>query len=202
MSDPRYKIEYGISRLIRYNGKRQRFFDGLHRIVLFINAVLGSSAFVTIISDEAEIAAWLTAAVAVASALDNVIGFSERARKYSEQRARYYELYCDLIATETGAYKEDHFKEKRLRIDRDSPPPKRVLDVISRNEEDIFRGHNYEDTIHIAWPRYVLRHFIDLPPKRWITVGEWKARPSRWNSGDTIPWNSGDTIPNSRRRDA
>jgi hypothetical protein len=172
MSDPRYKAEFGISRLIRYNGKRQRFFDGLHKSVLFINAVLGSSAFITIIAGRPIIAAWLTAVVAIASALDNVIGFSERARRYSEQRSRYYDLYCDLIATPSAKFKEDNFRERRLRIDRDSPPPKRVLDVISRNEEDVARAHPFHETIYIAWPRYLLRHIFDLPPKRWITMGE------------------------------
>lgn len=204
MSDPRYKIEYGISRLIRYNGKRQRFFDGLHRLVLFINAILGSSAFVTILSGRPVAAAWLTAAVAIASSLDNVIGFSERARKHSEQRARYYDLYCDLIVTTGDQFKEEVFREKRLRIDRDSPPPKRILDVISRNEEDISRGHDYDDTIYIAWPRYILRHLIDLPPARWITIRERRNRPRWWRrattnsmvlSGSTAPSTSGQSAP-------
>jgi len=178
MSDPRFKSEYGISRLIRYHGKRQRFFDGLHRLVLFTNAVLGSSAFVTIVSDRAYIAAWLTAIVAIVSALDNVIAFSERARKHSEQRSRYYELYCELIATPVAEFQSDAFREKRLRVDRDSPPPRRVLDVISRNEEDIARGYSYDETMHVAWPRHLLRHLIDLPPEQWETVSEMKVRRS------------------------
>lgn len=172
MSDPRFKAEYGISRLIRYNGKRQRFFDGLHRIVLFTNAVLGSSAFVTVVSNKTVVAAWLTAIVAIASALDNVIGFSERARKHSEQRIRYYDLYCELVTTSPEQYNVGEFLEKRLRIDRDSPPPRKVLDIISRNEEDVARGYPHEETIHVAWPRYILRHFIDLPPKQWRTESE------------------------------
>lgn len=192
MTDPRYKAEYGVSRLIRYNGKRQRFFDGLHRLVLFINAVLGSSAFVTIVSGEPQIAAWLTAAVAIASASDNVVGFSERARKYSEQRGRYYDLYCQLIGTDPAQYKEDYFREKRLRIDRDGPPPKRVLDVISRNEEDIFRGFDYDETIRISWPRYILRHVIDLPPRRWVTVGQWETRPRLWRRNGLASLGSGE----------
>ena len=176
MSDPRFKSEYGISRLIRYHGKRQRFFDGLHRLVLFTNALLGSSAFVTIISGRPHIAAWLTAIVAIVSSLDNVVAFSERARKHSEQRSRYYELYCELIATPPDKFESDTFLEKRLRIDRDSPPHRRVLDIISRNEEDIARGFRYNETIHVAGPRYLLRHLIDLPPKRWKTVAETKRQ--------------------------
>lgn len=181
MSDPAYKAEYGISRLIRYNGKRQNFFDGLHRITLFSNAILGSSAFVTIISGKPHIAAWLTAAVAIGSALDNVVSFSEKARKHSELRSRYYDLYCQLVTTPPDKFKEHQFREKRLRIDRDGPPPRKVLDVISRNEEDISRGYKTEETIYISRTRYVLRHFIDLPPKKWRTVKEWENRPRPWN---------------------
>ena len=182
-SDPRFKLEYGISRLIRYNGKRQRFFDGLHRIVLFINAVLGSSAFVTIVSGQPLIAAWLTAVVAIASSLDNVIGFSERARKFSEQRTRYYDLYCELLAVDVREYKEDFFRAKRLRVDSDSPPTRKVLDIISRNEEDIFRGYSFEDTIHISQVGYHLRHIIDLPPTIWITNKDWASRKRWWQFG-------------------
>lgn len=182
VSDPRYRLEYGISRLIRYHGKRQRFFDGLHRIVLFVNAVLGSSAFVTIVSGQPRIAAWLTAVVAIASSLDNVIAFSERARKFSEQRTRYYDLYCDLLATNILDYQEDAFKAKRLKIDSDSPPTRKVLDVISRNEEDIFRGYTFEDTIYISRAQYHLRHLIDLPPAKWITNGERLNRRRWWQS--------------------
>lgn len=177
MSDPRFKAEFGVSRLIRYNGKRQQFFDGLHRLVLFTNAVLGSSAFVSVISGRPLITAWLTATVAVVSALDNVVGFSERARRYQEQRTKYFDLYCDLVATPDESFNEATFRERRLRIERDSPPTKRVLDVISRNEEEIARGWSYGETRYIGPIRYALRHIIDLPPKEWLTVNERRARP-------------------------
>lgn len=185
--DPRYKTDYRLSRLIRYHGKRQRFFDGLHRLVLFTNAVLGSSAFVAVMSDKPIVTAWLTAIVAVVSAVDNVVGFSERARKYQEQRSRYYDVYCELMLIDRSLFSEDIFREKLLRIDRDSPPPKRVLDVISRNEEDISRGHVFEDTVHIAWPRYVLRHLIDVPPRTWVTVAQHRARPGWFQSSLAAP---------------
>jgi hypothetical protein len=172
MTDPRYKTEYGLSRLIRYCGKRQRFFDGLHKISIFVSAVAGSSAFVTVLANMPKLAAWLTATIAVVSAIDNVVGFSERARKYSEQRTRYYDLYCDLVKVNPGRFSEDVYRERKLRIDRDNPPILRVLDVVSRNEEDIARGYGHEETIYISPFRYALRHIFDIPPKRWISIGE------------------------------
>lgn len=182
MSSEKYKAEYGVSRKIRYHGKRQRFFDSLHRLVLFINAVLGSSAFVTVISDMPVVAAWLTAAVAVASSVDNVVGFSERARKYSEQRLRYYDLYCEIVTMPEGSFDADYVREKRLRIDRDSPPVRRVLDVCSRNEEDIARGYTHEDIISIGWFRKLLMHIVDVPPERWMTVAEYRQQTRRLTS--------------------
>jgi hypothetical protein len=170
MSDPRFRAEYRISRLIRYNGKRQRFFDGLHRLVLFTNAILGSSAFVSVISGRPALTAWLTAIVAIVSAMDNVVGFSEQARKFQEQRLKYFDLYCELIATDSDIFTEDYFKEKWLRIDRDSPPTRRVLDVVSRNEEGIARGFEFKDTRYIGKIRYIMRHIYDLPPNEWLTV--------------------------------
>lgn len=176
MSDPRHKLDFGLSRLIRYNGKRQVFFQKLHRLTSFINALLASSAFVTILSGWSQLAAWLTASVAILSAADSVIGFSERAKLYGDQRGRYYDLYCELVLTKPEAFNEDEFREKRLRIDRDGPPPMRVLDVICRNEEDIARGFKREETIYISWPRRIVSQFIDLAPKHWETLKEREKR--------------------------
>ena len=174
MSSEKFKAEYGISRKIRYHGKRLRFFDTLHRLVSFTNAVLGSSAFVTVISGMPALAAWLTGIVAIVSALDSVVGFSERARAYSEQRARYYDLYCEIVAAKESTFDPDYFREKRLRIDRDSPPIRRVLDVLCRNEEDIARGFSHDETIRVGRIRALLAHVIDLPPTRWLTIAEAK----------------------------
>ncbi len=172
MSDPKFKTEYGISRLIRYTAKRQSFFDALHRQVLIVNTVAGSSAFVTLLADRPQAAIWLTALVAIGSALDNAVGFAERAQKYASLRSRYYDLYCEVVAKREDAFNAEHFRQKRLRIDGDGPPRKRVLDVICRNEEDVFRGYAHDDTIYIGPVRYALRHLVDLPPRHWKTVKE------------------------------
>jgi hypothetical protein len=129
--------------------------------------VFGSSAFVTIVSGHSFFAALLTAAVAIISAIDNVVGFAERARVYSEQRRRYYDLYCEILISDPNKFNADQFREKRLRIDRDGPPPLRVLDVLCRNEEDIARGYNHDETIYVAWWRRLVAQFIDLPSRKW-----------------------------------
>ena len=174
--DPRYRLDFALSRLIRYNGKRQRFFDKLHRLTSFVNAAAGTSAFVTVLSGWPELAAWLTAVIAVVSAADATIGFSERARKYGDQRSRYFDLYCDVLETPPEKFNEDQFRAKRLRIDSDGPPPLKVLDVICRNEEDIARGFARGGTIHIGFLRRLLCQFIDLPPRAWTTLDERRRR--------------------------
>jgi hypothetical protein len=172
MNDPRRKTDFGLSRLIRYNGKRQVFFQKLNRLTSFVNALMASSAFVTILSGWSQLAVWLTAGVAVISAADSVLGFSEKAKLYGDQRRRYFDLYSALLLTKPEVFNEDKFREKRLRIDRDGPPAMRVLDVICRNEEQIARGYKREETVHISWPRRALSQFIDLPPKQWRTLNE------------------------------
>jgi hypothetical protein len=169
-------MDFGLSRLIRYNGKRQTFFQKLHRLTSFINALMASSAFVTILSQWWQLAAWLTAGVAILSAADSVIGFAERAKLFGDLRRRYYDLYCELLLTRPDQYNEDEFREKRLRIDRDGPPTMRVLDVISRNEEDIARGFKREETIYISWPRRIVCQFMDPVPKHWETLKEREKR--------------------------
>lgn len=168
----RYKLDFALSRLIRYNGKRQRFFDRLHKLTSFVNAAAGTSAFVTVLSGWPQAAAWLTAVIAVVSAADSIIGFSERARKHGDQRSRYFDLYCQLLETKAGSFNEDKFRAKRLRIDSDGPPPLRVLDVICRNEEHIARGFSRGETVCIGFFRRLFCQVIDLPPREWITFDQ------------------------------
>jgi hypothetical protein len=172
MSETAFKFEYAISRKIRYFGKRRNFFDALHRLSLFIGSVLGSAAFVSIISNAPTLGAVLAALVAIVSSADNVVGFAERARLYAELRTRYYDLYCDFVVADESTVDLRQFRERRLRIDRDAPPPKKVLDVISRNEEDIGRGFKREETIYISSWRRFLAQLVDLPPRAWQTVAQ------------------------------
>ena len=179
MGDPKFKTEYGLSRLARYCGKRQNFFQNLHRYSLFINTVAGSSAFVTLLAGAPDLAVWLTAAVAIVSSLDNVVGFSERARNYAELRARYYDLHCEVVTKKTSGFDANKYRKLKLRIDGDLPPRRRVLDVVCRNEEDLARGFTFEETIYIHPFRRSLRHFIDIPPSRWPTQLEVRQRKTR-----------------------
>jgi hypothetical protein len=175
---PRDKMDFGLSRLIRYNGKRQVFFQKLHRLTSFANALMASSAFVTILSGWSQLAVWLTAGIAVISTADSVIGFAERAKLYGDLRRRYFDLYSELLLTKPEAFSEDRFREKRLRIDRDGPPAMRVLDVMCRNEEQIARGDKREETIYISWPRRAVSQFIDLAPSHWPKLKEVASPPS------------------------
>lgn len=174
--DPRYQLDFALSRLIRYNGKRQRFFDGLHRMTAFVNAAAGTSAFVTVLSNRPLLAAVFTAAVALGSAADTAIAFAERARKYGEQRSRYFGLYETLLETPPEKFSKDRFRAKRLRIDSAGPPPMRVLDVMCRNEEQIARGWLVDDTVYIAPLRRLLSQWIDLPPPEWQYVWQKRGR--------------------------
>lgn len=182
--DARYRLDYGLSRLIRYNGKRQRFFEKLHRLTSFVNALAASSAFVALLTvGSAKTALWLTGLIAVMSAADSVIGFAEHARLFGNQRRRYFDLYSELMLCPSNKFSEPKFREKRLRIDRDGPPPLRVLDVICRNEEDIARGFSEKETIHINPFRRFFCQIIDLSPRKWVKVKDRRTRKkSRKNS--------------------
>ena len=171
-ADPRYTLDFALSRLIRYNGKRQRFFDRLHGLTSFVNAAAGTSAFVAVLSRWPALAAWLTGVIALVSAADSTVGFSERARKHGELRSRYFNLYCELVRIPPEKFNEDKFREKRLRIESDGPPPMRVLDVICRNEECTARGFPDTEIVRISWFRSLICQFVDWPPRRWKKLGE------------------------------
>lgn len=176
---------FGVQRSARYHSRRESFFIRLDRLNSFVSIVLGTTTVAAILQAE-DWPSWIKlaapAAITCLSALDLVIGFSERAKQHAEFRRRY----CAIEACMTGAANEadlDKCKKDRLGIEAGEPPKMFALDLLCHNE--LLRALGFER----ANPKQVseFRHvnwFQQLTANMWpwegATFERETVRPRRW----------------------
>ncbi len=134
-TDDWHALLFGVRRSARYHEKRERFFQRLNRVVLFLNVAFGSAAVVAALSELGH--GWIVAfstLVAAASALDLAVDTGSRARLHADLRRRFVALESAMIGEEPDAGKLARFTRERLAIEQDEPPVVRTLDILCHNE--------------------------------------------------------------------
>lgn len=135
IAETHHDLLFGVRRSTRYHMRRRRFFELWHAITNFIGIATGSAAVAAVVGAYPGWAGSLGAMVAVASALDLVIGTAEMARKHSDLAARFVLLERELVLA--GDPTEENvrmFTAKRLEIEAGEPPILRALDRLCYNE--------------------------------------------------------------------
>jgi hypothetical protein len=137
----RWDIDFDVAKSIRYHAYRRSFWEGIDRFSKIATVVSGAAVFVSIIGDNTELAKWCALFVAVMSALDVVIGFSNFA-KLHDKLYRDFSLLAQRIA-EVASPHEIHiidWRRRRLEIEMDEPG---IIDWLERRcaaEEARARG--------------------------------------------------------------
>ena len=172
MSDDLYKIDFAIGKSLRYHAKRRSFFDFIHRGSQAVSALAGSAAFVSLVGGQSpELAKIAAALLAAVSALNLVIGFSERARQYDGLYKRFSDLAVEIAeCTQPTEELVRKWKAARLRIEKDEPTPLSALNVICHNEEAEARGLGIEYQYKIGILKSTFRHLFTFPPDRYESI--------------------------------
>ena len=162
-----YALDFAVAKSIRYHAKMRRFFDRLHQISVAISALTASAAVatLTVAGGDHRLALWLSAAVALVTTLDLVIGFSERARTYDGLLRRFSDLRVRLVRNPAPSAAEMRaFMADRLEIEKDEPTERAVLNLICHNEELVARGFPRENEAPVSWWRRQCAYLLNLPP--------------------------------------
>lgn len=152
---PYYLLSLAVHRSRRYHSKMQYFNQSINDTFSALNAVLGAGAFMSLIGgDGTMIAKILIGTVALFSAVDSVVGFGKKAAIYGELAGKFTELAAKM---EIWAATPDNLqlaKAERLRIEKDEPPIKRLIDLEARNEEMRSRGYGADQMVPLSkWQR-------------------------------------------------
>ena len=148
---PYYLLSLAVHKSRRYHSKMQHFNQSVNDIFSALNAVLGAGAFMSLIGgNETLWAKILIGAVALFSAIDSVAGFGKKAALYGELSSKFTELAAKI---EIWTAIPEHLqlaRAERLRIEKDEPPVKRLIDLVAQNEERRSRGYGPEQMVPLS----------------------------------------------------
>jgi hypothetical protein len=157
-----YRELFGVRRSIRYNARRRAFFDRLDQLTNMLAVIFGSAAVYGVLdSDHHTIALVASGVVTVISAINLVVGSSQRARKHDDLARQFTVLEREMI----GEVSEDrlaYMKRARLEIEAEEPPVMHVLNCICHNEQMRAEGYPKEDLANIRWWQRAFSQVVDL----------------------------------------
>jgi hypothetical protein len=171
---PYYETAFGIAKSARYHAKMRAFFQMLSDAVLVGNSILATSAFVLLFKSTAPVlATWLTAIIAVISSISTALGFSKRADLHSTLARRFLELSAEISEWDANESELRKARAARLKIEMDEPPPKRLIEIQSRNEEARARGVLESDIVPLSAAQRTLGYFLTFGM---IRLERWKSQ--------------------------
>lgn len=110
--------------------------------------------------------------MAIASSLDAVFRFNRKARIHESLGRRFTDLSAKLATWQPVAQNLSKAKVERLKIERDEPPVRRLIDLQAYNEECRAMGKSEADLIPLSgWQRAV--GYVFTPGMR--KIEKWKA---------------------------
>lgn len=136
-----FELACGVGRCRRYHGRMHGFYQSWHDAVAAANAILGAGAFLTLIgSIHASVPIALTGIIAVINAVETVLKPSAKADVHSKLQQRFTQLASEIAGSEPTPRNLQRLTAKRLLIDADEPPVRRLADLVAQNEEWGARG--------------------------------------------------------------
>lgn len=105
------------------------------------------------------------------SAINLVLGSSQRARLHFDLARQFVEIEKAMMKTEPSEENIAEFTDKRLTIEMDEPPVLRVLDALCYNEQ--LRAMNYpkSEMVNIGWFQRKMAPFIDVHSDQLKKIG-------------------------------
>ena len=160
-----YKLSFAVRRSIRYHAKRRAWYDGLHSAAMVTAAIAGSTTFATIVAGSPEIAKWLALVVAIASVMDTMLNWPEKARTHDALYRRFHDL--EQVINESDELSEkrlNKLQNQRLQIEVDEPTTIDALNIVCRNIQAQAQGHPRSELTHIRWYQRLFCNILTLPP--------------------------------------
>jgi hypothetical protein len=127
------------------------FYQTMNDAVLGANAILGASAFMALLGGKNNLTAQiLIGIVAGLSAIDNVLGFGKKSKLHADLSRRFTELAANMALWDASEVNYRKACAERIRIERDEPPIRRLIEIEANNEEMRARGYDERDMVPLG----------------------------------------------------
>ncbi|MBB4259962.1 hypothetical protein [Bradyrhizobium sp. CIR3A] len=167
-----HDLSFSVEKCRRYHALMQAHYDRCYNLIRVATALTGTSGFFSLVAGGTETAKVLTGIVAAAATFDQVFRFNRKARSHEALARRFTDLSSKIAGWEPTPANLKKARAERIRIERDEPPVKRLIDLLAQNEEVRARGISDEYCVPLSkWQRrfgYVWT-FGMLRLERWET---------------------------------
>ncbi|KKK94049.1 hypothetical protein LCGC14_2686750 [marine sediment metagenome] len=151
---------FGVRRSVRYHSRRLMFFDRWHKVTSGINVVFGSAALMTILARwPHEITAFAALMVTLFSTIDLIVGHATAARRHQDLYRSFIELEKDIISETLDV---NQGTVRRLSLEAEEPPIKRILDTICHNDLARSMGYDASEMWRVKWYQRWPAQFFDI----------------------------------------
>lgn len=167
LEEKKYSLLFSIRRSVRYHNRRRRFFDNFQNITTALSLLSGSAAIANAISatEQKVIAIALPAIITILNTIALVVKYTEKSRLHSELAKRFLQLEQEMILKMPPTFQDiQDWSAKRLQIETEEPPIKRVLDSICHNEQLKAEDFPENDFVQINWVQRFFAPFFDFFP--------------------------------------
>src|ERR1700731_4642613 len=96
--DARWNVDFGVAKSMRYHAYRRSFWEVTDYWTKVITVVSGTAVLVSLLSQHPYLEMTFAFAVAIASAADVVLGFSERAKVHDSLYRHFCMLARDIVS--------------------------------------------------------------------------------------------------------
>lgn len=153
---------FDVQRSVRYHNRRRAFFDRLDQGSNMLSVMLGSTAIYGVLEQRWQVLTLSAVGLVTAfSAINLVLGSSQKARQHFDLARRFIELEKAIrLATPTPMTLAE-FTQLRLSIEMDEPPVLRVLDAICYNEQARSEGYPDKNLAGIGWWQRQVAQIMD-----------------------------------------
>ena len=150
--DPYYVVSIGVHKSRRYHMKMCAFYQSMNDFVLGANAILGASAFMALLGGKNTLLAQiLIGIVAALSATDNVLGFGKKSKLHADLGRQFTDLAANMALWDADKQNYRKACAERIKIEKDEPPIRRLVDLEARNDELRCRGYSDKDMVPLNW---------------------------------------------------
>lgn len=171
-----FDLDFSVRKSRRYHEKLAAFYGYWRDWVKIVTIVSGSGLFFLLMGHAKEGAEILAAFVAAWAMLDYMVGPDKKADIHHELCQQFIDL---AIKIETMQHTRDAYAvlaAERLRLEKEEPPCKRLVDLQARNDECRARNFPPEDLVPLSGPQRFLGYFATFGMKR---LENWKAERQR-----------------------
>lgn len=185
LEDKFFDLSFSVHKSRRYHEKLNAFYGSWRDLAKIVTVIAGSGAFLVLLAGHEGWGQLIVAFVALWAVLDIVLIPDKKAELHKELRQGFTRLAGELETAPRTAESYGNLVAKRLQLEEEEPPCKRLVDLQARNDECRARGFPSDDLVPLSeWQRYLgyLHTFGLARVEKWKSAHEARAasRASRY----------------------